>query len=304
LDKGVVLTSGGGIGGNVRVAEFAAELASVRRARMFVSSVLNEWGVDELIGDAALCTSELAANAVLHSRNPFTFSVRTITGGVRVDALDSRPDLLPFPTPTDGTASDLTALGATGRGLLVLASVASRWGASTSAGMKAVWAEITRPEPTGSRAPVLDLTPLTDPRTAGTELRFLSLPVRASVASGIQLEELMREAQLNEQFLDAGKMAELFDLSDRSAIVRLTGRHAALQAAAVNAERFDLDLTATVDALTATAALGTFLTAFSGRSTNRVAQVSLPVAELPTWLTAEAAHQGGGGSPRICPLDS
>ena len=50
---------------------FAADPASVPGARRFVVDGLHSWGLDELADDAALCISELAGNAALHSVSTF-----------------------------------------------------------------------------------------------------------------------------------------------------------------------------------------------------------------------------------------
>ena len=73
-------------------AEFTAEHDMPGRARRLVVAVLEQCGHDEiLLGDAALVLSELASNAVLHARSPFSVAVRTKDSMLRIAVSDSAP---------------------------------------------------------------------------------------------------------------------------------------------------------------------------------------------------------------------
>ena len=111
-------------------AHFDGSPASAREARRFVTQLLERCGRPELIEPAAACTAELAANAVLHARVRFHVSVTQTSRGVRIEVADFAKDVLPTPTPTGGTAADLTAARLTGRGLQIVAALAERWGSS------------------------------------------------------------------------------------------------------------------------------------------------------------------------------
>lgn len=98
------------------------DASSVRRARAFVTSQLARWGCDAVAETAALLTSELATNVVLHARTPYAVILTRTLAGARIDVLDqsdSRPVL---------RAHDLAA--PTGRGLAIVACLASQWGAT------------------------------------------------------------------------------------------------------------------------------------------------------------------------------
>jgi hypothetical protein len=126
---------------------YPPELEAVRDARRFVISSLEVIGLDACASDAGLMVSELAANAVLHARSSFLIHLRpTLEYGVRVEVEDS--SILP-PVPTTPSAN-----ATSGRGLDLVASMATRWGshpitASPSASAagrepvgKVVWFEV------------------------------------------------------------------------------------------------------------------------------------------------------------------
>lgn len=88
--------------------------------------------------DVALVVAELAANAVLHGRvRGRDFRVRLVLrdGLVRVEVADGRTDRLPVLRASADEG---------GRGLLLVAATAERWGVEprTGAPYKVVWAEV------------------------------------------------------------------------------------------------------------------------------------------------------------------
>ncbi|MEY2571768.1 MAG: hypothetical protein QOE63_2118, partial [Acidimicrobiaceae bacterium] len=252
----------------VRTATFPPELISARRARHLVEDQIAGWGLETMREAAALCTAELAANAILHTRRPFTLAVRRTGNGARIDVVDAAPDQLPIIVPTTGSADDIVRAGLTGRGLQIIAALANRWGAFTAGSAKTVWAELDAAgAPSTPAAGVFEdnRTPVESP-TARTVL-YLDLPVRPAVASGVQLDEAVRHLQLGGdragEALDPRRVGELFELLDRSAPVRLTGRHAAFLASGEQRERFDLSITADVGAFEAVVELRPLLSQMS-----------------------------------------
>lgn len=107
---------------HVERLDLLAEPSSVGAARSFVTRVLGEWGCNGLTEIAALLTSELATNVVLHARTPFAVVVARTLGGARVDVLD-RSRTSPVVRKHDLSAP-------TGRGLTLVASLAAEWGAT------------------------------------------------------------------------------------------------------------------------------------------------------------------------------
>lgn len=102
--------------------DLQAEPASVGQARRFVRHVLTGWGLDELVDTVCLLTSELATNAVLHARTPFAVVVSRDDDEVRVDVLDRSAGV-----PRQRHS---TVLAATGRGVAMVARVATSWGST------------------------------------------------------------------------------------------------------------------------------------------------------------------------------
>jgi hypothetical protein len=261
--------------------------------------VMDDW---QLFGpvrfDVALCVAELAANAAIHTRTPYTVTLRRAGSGVRVDVIDARPEQLPVVVPLIGTVVDMTLRSTTGRGLQIVATLADRWGVSTSNGAKSVWAELSGHAHEGPMAPTMVLAHQADP-PRGDLLCYLDLPVRAAVASGIQTDEAAREVQLAE--LDrpttGTPQARLLLLLDESAPLRLAGRFAALRAAAEERERFDLEVVVTNQTMAAVGELARQLRARPSASTP-----SAEVEAFRRWLAEETIAQRQGADPRRCPL--
>lgn len=92
---------------------------------MFVRDVLRHWGLEGLVDTASLLVSELATNVVLHARTPFAVVVHATGDGAEVDVLD-KSRMAPLVQRPDVS-------GATGRGLLLVSSLADDWGATPAA---------------------------------------------------------------------------------------------------------------------------------------------------------------------------
>jgi len=111
---------------------------SARLARRGVRGVAAAHGVDSTV--AELLVSELVGNAVRHSgasddADAVVLRV-TVDGGVLRVELDDCSERMP--ELPEGAAEDAES----GRGLLLVAELATRWGAQSSAGGKRVWFEV------------------------------------------------------------------------------------------------------------------------------------------------------------------
>lgn len=130
-------------------ATFAQLLSSTRRgarlARLLATGQLRTWDVSPAYTERAeQIVAELAANAALHGRvqgRDFRLALRfdIASGTLRIAVSDARGDQIPVPTTTPIPEEEAKS----GRGLLLVAALADRWGTEPypPAG-KTVWAEL------------------------------------------------------------------------------------------------------------------------------------------------------------------
>lgn len=125
------------VGGCLDVRFLAARTAPAQ-VRTLVGLRLDAWGLAAVCDDAKLIASELVTNAVLHtSEQEIRARLTREARGVLLEVWDSS-DVLPAPR------EDVEGLG--GRGLPLVAALASECGASRTAPYgKWVWARIEFP---------------------------------------------------------------------------------------------------------------------------------------------------------------
>ncbi|MBP2402759.1 ATP-binding protein [Streptomyces syringium] len=124
---------------------YPSSLQCVTIARRHIARLVDVWGYPEAADDAAALLSELAGNAVQHGRlRGRLFQVElTVTQAVtraeavtlRIAVSDARGETLPRPrhaTPEDEF----------GRGLLIIRTLATRWGVARRTVGKTVWCEL------------------------------------------------------------------------------------------------------------------------------------------------------------------
>jgi anti-sigma regulatory factor (Ser/Thr protein kinase) len=107
---------------------------SPRLARRFVTERLHRWHYDPLVSTAALVTSEIVTNAVVHARSRLVLGVEDQGDGVLLTVEDPEPTL---PVPRDATPDDTG-----GRGLAIVAALAAEWGIELVPGGKRVWCRL------------------------------------------------------------------------------------------------------------------------------------------------------------------
>ena len=132
----------GPLGASARVP-LAPSAESCRLARGTVGALLERAAVDQETRDAALLlASELASNAIEHGGGEVLLDAHVRPDLVRIAVADASPSPpTPRPVAPDG-APDETA--ERGRGLLLVAALASRWGTEPMPHGKTVWCEIDR----------------------------------------------------------------------------------------------------------------------------------------------------------------
>jgi anti-sigma regulatory factor (Ser/Thr protein kinase) len=117
---------------------FTAQPMQIAHARRFIAGVLSGFRAAD---DIVLCVCELASNAVLHScsREPggqFMVRVSVSRGGrIRAEVVDRGG---PWQT---GAEPDEER----GRGLLIVAALATRWGVTGSEAGRSAWLELDPP---------------------------------------------------------------------------------------------------------------------------------------------------------------
>ncbi|MFC5909127.1 SpoIIE family protein phosphatase [Streptacidiphilus monticola] len=118
---------------------------SVAAARGFVRDTLQGWGFAEVVDDAVVLASELVTNAVVHAGTTAEVSCLRREDSVRVEVADRYPNrTLPLhPGEDDPRGSELEREG--GRGLILCAALASRWGVDYTAAHKRVWFQLDLP---------------------------------------------------------------------------------------------------------------------------------------------------------------
>jgi anti-sigma regulatory factor (Ser/Thr protein kinase) len=115
---------------------FTADSDAPRGARRFVVETCQLWGEHNLVDDAAIVVTELATNAVVHAHSELVVAVSLIEEGLRLAVRDSSQ------IPPEPRHPPLTAFR--GRGLEIVAAIASKWGAEANGDGKVVWAELRR----------------------------------------------------------------------------------------------------------------------------------------------------------------
>ncbi|MCH0543454.1 SpoIIE family protein phosphatase [Streptomyces sp. MUM 203J] len=148
-------------------ASFEPEGRSVAAARAFVRDTLQGWGFTDVVDDAVVLTSELVTNAVIHAGTAADVLCLRTDEGVRIEVADHYPER---EVPVQGSGQPFVAPDReNGRGLLLCAALASRWGVEYSPAHKHVWFQLDLPErPVGTRhaGPALPpgLLPVADER--------------------------------------------------------------------------------------------------------------------------------------------
>jgi hypothetical protein len=113
-------------------------------ARCLIDDACGRWRVGGLADTAALIATELVANAIQHARTPIVFSVALRRTYLHIGVRDRSGD-----PPVRGGAGSRDGDGDvedTGRGLLIVESLAAGWGHARTQDGKVVWATVRLPK--------------------------------------------------------------------------------------------------------------------------------------------------------------
>jgi anti-sigma regulatory factor (Ser/Thr protein kinase) len=126
---------GEGTGRCLRLA-LPPDVPTVRLARQATRDALAAWQLGYLADAAVLVVSELVTNAVRHARDTGAIGLELTSVGtwLRVEVQDGDPSWRQPRSPAHDDESGL--------GLVVVDSVAGRWGIRRVSAGKAVWAEL------------------------------------------------------------------------------------------------------------------------------------------------------------------
>ncbi|MFF5389664.1 SpoIIE family protein phosphatase [Streptomyces sp. NPDC013012] len=130
---------------HVATMDLPSDPAAVSGARRFASDVLATWGLDDLSFTTELVVSELVTNAIRYGKSPVQLRLilqSTLTCEVS-DASSTAPHLRRARIYDEG-----------GRGLLLVARCAERWGTRHGREGKVIWAEQALPADSASIAEV------------------------------------------------------------------------------------------------------------------------------------------------------
>jgi hypothetical protein len=115
------------------------EPTSVGRARTFLRTALDDWDADVFEEAATLLVSEVVTNLVLHARTAGELVVQLSDDRLRVELHDGTR-ALPH-------AKHYGLEATTGRGIGLLETMSSAWGAEVTSSGKRVWFELEASEP-------------------------------------------------------------------------------------------------------------------------------------------------------------
>lgn len=119
---------------------FAPDLSSAGEARRFVRGFLAASGASELSEVAALLTTELVTNAVLHTRSAPDVTARLAGRRLRVEVTDD--------DHTPPVRQRLAPRADRGRGMILVSNLAAAWGFEPTRTGKVVWFELDPGSPT------------------------------------------------------------------------------------------------------------------------------------------------------------
>ena len=122
-------------------------VGTARSSRELVTEACGRWDLPDLAGPACIVVTEMVNNVVAHARTSMTVMLALHGESVSVAVRDRSTHLPRF----TGSPVPVTSYG--GRGLLLIDSVAQRWGSLVLDGGKVVWAVLDLEDAAGNQVP-------------------------------------------------------------------------------------------------------------------------------------------------------
>lgn len=122
-------------GGRLRL-ELEPQVGAARHARELITEACLRWELPELAGPGCIVVTELVNNVIAHAKTPMVVLLG-VHGDVMSVAVRDQSTVVPS---FDGEPVPVTAYG--GRGMLLIDSVAERWGCLAVSDGKVVWAQL------------------------------------------------------------------------------------------------------------------------------------------------------------------
>ncbi|MDO3684274.1 ATP-binding protein [Micromonospora sp. C28ISP2-4] len=113
-------------------AELSPVVEAAREARVLVAGGCARWGLPELIEPACIAVTEMVNNVVAHAVTPMTLRLAPRGGALHLAVRDHSSGRLAYGGP-------VSADSVGGRGLLLIDTVARRWGSTPLPDGKVVW---------------------------------------------------------------------------------------------------------------------------------------------------------------------
>lgn len=113
----------------------AADIEAAAQARSVVRDLLRQGQRPDMVDTACLLTSELVANAIVHTGSPVELVVDLDEARLAVEVIDA--------SPADPAPRVAGPLATSGRGLAMVERLADAWGVTRVVPGKAVWFSLT-----------------------------------------------------------------------------------------------------------------------------------------------------------------
>lgn len=309
-----------------------AEPGSARNARSFVRRQLSAWGCEELLEPAVLCVSELVTNAVVHTRGAVSISLSWDAPRLRVELRDhSRSAAIGARTlaAVGGHAVALDDDGVpapeatSGRGLLIVTSLAALLGERIDDEGKTLWFELHAGRGDGAGPAAIIQQDVSDRGRNGSghnngngghetvdprqgvlagvgKVQLLDVPVAVAVASDDHLNDLARELSLDTRSPLAGRLLAAIADVGGSFPYDTHWRERVRSARVFGTARLDFELEVDLDRLAALRGVAGLLDeADAAMQSGRLLALSPPpaVREFRRWAVEEMAAQLAGAPP-------